>query len=183
MNTTVHENSFAFNGVYTPQNDNDNYALDYSRFVVPLVKAVQQLDSINNCKELRIENLESNIEQQQKQIDELENIVAQLQVSNENSKEGELKIETTKDNAFLGQNIPNPFDNSTTIPFKIPLGCKSAVIQVFENATGRTVKIIPVACNQSQLTIEGGTLTSGSYSYTLIVDGKSVDTKQMILTK
>jgi hypothetical protein len=53
----IREKGYSFNGVYAPQNDNDNYGLDYSKFVVPLVKAVQEQQSI--------------IEEQQKLIDEL----------------------------------------------------------------------------------------------------------------
>ena len=36
------DSNFVFNGVYKPQNETDNYGLDYSKFVVPLVKAVQE---------------------------------------------------------------------------------------------------------------------------------------------
>ena len=53
----VKEKGFTFNGLYTPQNENDNYGLDYSKFVVPLVKAVQEQQTI--------------ITKQQKIIDEL----------------------------------------------------------------------------------------------------------------
>jgi hypothetical protein len=35
----------------------------------------------------------------------------------------------------------------------------------------------------SSVTIEGHTLKAGMYFYTLIIDGKEVDTKKMILTK
>ncbi len=45
----------SFNGVYAPTNDKDNYSLDYSKMVVPLVKAVQEQQAI--------------IEKQQQQID------------------------------------------------------------------------------------------------------------------
>jgi hypothetical protein len=38
----------AFNGVYAPTNPKDNYALDYSKMVVPLVKAVQEQQYIIN---------------------------------------------------------------------------------------------------------------------------------------
>ena len=54
------DNKFTFNGVYAPQNSNDNYALDYSRFVVPLVKAVQELSSENDKLERGDQSIESN---------------------------------------------------------------------------------------------------------------------------
>jgi hypothetical protein len=55
---------YDFNGVHVPVNDEDNYSIAYSQFVVPLVKAVQEQQII--------------IENQQKQIDELKGIVREL---------------------------------------------------------------------------------------------------------
>ncbi len=36
------EAGYDFNGVHLPENENDNYSIAYSQFVVPLVKAVQE---------------------------------------------------------------------------------------------------------------------------------------------
>jgi hypothetical protein len=49
---------FDFDGVEKPQNENDYYSLRYSEFVVPLVKAVQELnDSLKlNVQSLKLEN-------------------------------------------------------------------------------------------------------------------------------
>jgi hypothetical protein len=58
----IREKGFTFNGIYTPQNENDNYGLDYSKFVVPLVKAVQEQQQI-------IEEQNKKLEKQQQQID------------------------------------------------------------------------------------------------------------------
>ena len=47
------ECGFNFEGVYTPKNQNENYSVAYSQFVVPLVKAVQeQQDSIQKQQKL-----------------------------------------------------------------------------------------------------------------------------------
>ena len=84
---------------------------------------------------------------------------------------------------MLGQNIPNPFDNSTLIPFRIPKDCNDASIMVVEQGTGRVVTVIPITCDETHVQIHAGTLASGTYSYTLYVDGKMIDTKQMELFK
>lgn len=39
---------YDFDGLYTPQNDEDTYGLGYAQFVVPLVKAVQELKKLND---------------------------------------------------------------------------------------------------------------------------------------
>ncbi len=59
------ECGYDFNGLHKPENDNDNYSVAYSLFTVPLVKAVQELNTknkelieINNNLQKRIEALE-----------------------------------------------------------------------------------------------------------------------------
>ncbi|HNU87209.1 MAG TPA: hypothetical protein PKJ94_02925, partial [Ferruginibacter sp.] len=55
------EAGYDFSGVDKPKNENDLYGLRYAEFVVPLVKAVQEQQSI--------------IKQQQVQIDELKKAI------------------------------------------------------------------------------------------------------------
>ncbi|MBK7214947.1 MAG: tail fiber domain-containing protein, partial [Bacteroidales bacterium] len=76
---------YDFSGVDAPKNDKDVYALRYSDFVVPLVKAVQELDDQNSDLKLtidghlqRIESQQKTIENQQAQIDELKQMVLEL---------------------------------------------------------------------------------------------------------
>ncbi len=84
--------------------------------------------------------------------------------------------------AMLGQNLPNPFNNATIIPFRIPEACQSAVI-IIAASTGSVLRAIPVSCKETQLSLEAGTLAPGVYTYSLSVDGITVDTKRMILTE
>ena len=51
------------------------------------------------------------------------------------------------------------------------------------NMQGVLVKQLPINANQSSITINGSELSAGMYLYSLIVNGKEVDTKRMILTK
>ena len=99
------------------------------------------------------------------------------------SKEGVFSLSTKNEAGLLGQNIPNPFDNSTLIPFRIPKDCNDATIMISESATGKIVSVIPIACNETQLTLEAGLLSSGTYFYSLIVDGNMINTKTMELLK
>ncbi|MGB3074384.1 MAG: tail fiber domain-containing protein, partial [Chitinophagales bacterium] len=103
--------------------------------------------------------------------------------SSMNSGFAELKTLDSKPETILGQNIPNPFDNSTLIPFRIPKNCHDASIMITNIALGEVVSVIPVSCNEDHLSIDAGILSSGTYSYTLYVDGKVIDTKQMVIQK
>lgn len=60
----MQETGYHFNGVHKPANENDNYSVSYSLFVVPLVKAVQEQQQI-------IETLKQQNEEFKKQNTEM----------------------------------------------------------------------------------------------------------------
>lgn len=91
------------------------------------------------------------------------------------------------DNTFeshnvLYQNTPNPFKESTTIRFNLAEDVKSASICIFD-MQGKMLKKIPVTQSEDRITINAFELGEGMFLYTLIADGKEIDTKRMILTK
>ncbi|MBK8659880.1 MAG: tail fiber domain-containing protein [Bacteroidetes bacterium] len=49
---------YDFDGIYKPQNKQDTYGLGYAQFVVPLVKAVQELKAMVEAQQKRITELE-----------------------------------------------------------------------------------------------------------------------------
>jgi len=60
---TVEELRFtAFDAVHAPENPTDNYGLAYAQFIVPLVKAVQELHAENAALLERIEQLERKLD-------------------------------------------------------------------------------------------------------------------------
>lgn len=66
------ESNFNFSGVHAPDNKNTAYSLSYAEFVVPLVKAVQELSAENNLQIIELEEIEKQNRQQQKRITELQ---------------------------------------------------------------------------------------------------------------
>jgi len=84
---------------------------------------------------------------------------------------------------LLAQNIPNPFNSTTVIPFRVSSNCKDATIVITSTLNGQIVKAIPVACSETQVNINASKLSSGTYLYSLYVDGKAVQTKKMTLSK
>ena len=170
------EVNYNFSGVDKPDNENTLYGLRYSDFVVPLVKAVQELSAKND-------SLQSQNNDLQGRMAKLEMLVNQF-ISGSSSSLDETKLSRDfSSSAILQQNVPNPFSHTTTISFSIPANCQSAFIVINETASGETVKSIPVSCSQSQITLDASPFLSGSYSYSLIVSGKLVETKQMVLAK
>jgi hypothetical protein len=94
VEATAKSLGFDFSGIDAPKNDNDYYGLRYSTFVVPLVKAVQELaDRVGGqqvqIEELRRENAllrEENAQQfstQQEQINRLQSMMSELKAEME----------------------------------------------------------------------------------------------------
>jgi hypothetical protein len=151
------ELNYDFSGVDAAKNDKDLYGLRYSDFVVPLVKAVQELSQQNDELKQRIEKLES-----------------MMSVSNQQS--------VNISSASLEQNIPNPLTKSTSIGYTIPAGVKAQII-VLDNS-GKTIK--QIVLNQSGkgvINVDASTLSAGAYTYTLVVNEKTIDTKKMLIAR
>lgn len=83
----------------------------------------------------------------------------------------------------LLQNKPNPFDIATTISVLVnePIKHKSAHILI-RDVAGKEVKRLPITLTNgmNEVLYEHGYSYSGIYTYTLLIDGKPVQTKTMV---
>ncbi len=84
--------------------------------------------------------------------------------------------------AFLKQNAPNPFNKSTVIGYYIPENVSNAQIMVTD-MKGSMVRTFTAIKGEGQINIRTGGLPAGTYNYTLYINNKTVDTKQMVLLK
>lgn len=89
----------------------------------------------------------------------------------------------TNRSASLMQNVPNPFSTKTVIRYYIPENTTTASLMIFD-MQGKLIKTYPVNNKKEGYTeINGGEMQPGMYMYSLIIDGKELDTKRMILTE
>jgi len=161
------ELNYDFSGVDAPKNSKDLYGLRYSDFVVPLVKAVQELSRQN--------------EELSRQNEELKSRVEKLEKSNDLSSMSSKNVEIT--DALLGQNMPNPFNHNTTISYTLPQKFLSAQIIIHDN-TGRTIKQVNISDpGKGTVNIDASMLSPGTYSYSLVVNGKPISSKKMELLR
>lgn len=153
------EINYDFSGVDAAKNNQDLYGLRYSDFVVPLVKAIQELSKENNELKARLDKLEALLTRQSSQTAEL------------------------SDKAMLEQNIPNPAKGITTISYNVPSYTRSAYINVYSSSNSliRSIKVASKGSGSVELKLID--LSSGVYQYALIVDGKVIDRKQMVITR
>lgn len=80
VETTAHAVGYNFNGIDRPQNETDLYGLRYSLFVVPLVKAVQELSE----EVIRLENENARLNQIE---NEMQSLLQKVLTSIQNQKE------------------------------------------------------------------------------------------------
>ena len=167
---------YNFSGLYIPQNSKDTYGLSYVDFVVPLIKAVQQLTASNDSLQNQITDL-------QNQLNEIRAQVASLASLGTINKENVTTTSIQLSSARLEQNAPNPFNQSTQISYYVPQTAGNAMIMVTD-INGKNIKTIQLgAMGSGQISLQTSQLMSGTYTYSLYVDGNLIDTKKMILAK
>lgn len=100
---------------------------------------------------------------------------------NSNSNLNQLDIELSdKDAIVLNQNVPNPFAEQTTITYNVPASVEKAQL-LFFNANGQVIQTVDIKTRgKGKVNVFASDLSSGLYHYTLVADGKVVDSKKMV---
>jgi cell division septum initiation protein DivIVA len=145
--------------------------LRYAEFVVPLVKAVQELSNENETLREKNNELETRI----KKIEEM--LATNANTITSNATQNSI---TQSSVAHLDQNVPNPSNGNTTIRYSIPSSVKQASL-IITNMQGQVIKSYSLNNSAGQLTIATAQLSPGNYFYSLITDGKKADSKQMTI--
>lgn len=85
--------------------------------------------------------------------------------------------------ASLDQNSPNPFKSTTVISYNIPETFQNAFIKVY-SINGAEMKTVSVSgTGKGNIQLDGGSFAPGTYTYQLVIDGKTIDTKLMVITE
>ena len=150
---------------------------------------------INSVKELKgqVDTKDATITKQQEQLNALQTQMTALlkrvdglQATQEACcnmpKQINTEVTTSLNSASLDQNIPNPPANhATKIGYNVPKGATKAEMIITDNF-GKKLKTINLSVmGKGQMNIDTRGLAPGTYSYTLMVDGKMIDTKQMMV--
>jgi len=181
--------------VYPPSNVNKYYSVNYTGMIPVLLEAIKEQ--------------QAQIEQQQKEVKVLQEIIFSQEIDLIDMKElrkvvdklqevvntccehnGNLYIPDTfeegqipQNRAILYQNIPNPFSSNTEIKCQLPESAKHAILYIY-NLQGAELESYAITqTGINTITVYGSELPAGMYLYTLVVDNEIIDTKRMILTK
>ncbi len=147
------------------------YSVNYIGLIPVIIEALKDQRSENEKQQIQIEE----------QREQIKQLVKLLDIKSIDKKAFEANgIESIP---LLLQNTPNPFNQTTEIGYFIPETVGSANIYIYD-VNGVQQRNISIAERGQGITVLQATaLQAGIYFYTLICDGKPVDTKQMILTR
>lgn len=101
----------------------------------------------------------------------------------QSSEKNKIQIGVLKNKPVLEQNEPNPFTDKTEIRYFLPEGTTNARIMV-KTDEGKIVGDFPLeTIGFGSISINPGTLTAGTYYYSLVANNIVIDTKKMTLLK
>jgi len=163
-----------------------------------LVTQVQSLASQNEGLQQTVTYLQSQNSQLQNSVSDLQDKYNMLLSEIENIKTmqaqccGSIGLNSTgntninnagndNDQPSLAQNVPNPFNQNTVISYYLPANMPNAVITI-RSTTGTTLQSYNISsAGHGQITVSQGALAPATYEYDMMVNGKLIDTKKMII--
>lgn len=155
------------------KDDKGEYSINYMGVIPYLTEAIKE-------QQTQLEKKDADIAEMKERILSMELALASCCTNYETSQ----RISASQtEKAALDQNNPNPFSESTTIRYYIPSTAMDALLKIY-SINGEELKSVKLnGTGKGQVMFSGGDLSSGTYVYNLIVDGKQVDSKWMTLTK
>jgi hypothetical protein len=105
----------------------------------------------------------------------------EINIANQSLQVKKVEKPVLEKTAWLGQNVPNPAQGASSISFYIPSFVTSAMIQI-SDLTGVIMKNIPLPeRGNGKILVETSVLHKGIYIYSLILDGKVIGMKKMMV--
>jgi trimeric autotransporter adhesin len=169
VEATAKKLGYEFSGIDKPKNDQDFYGLRYAEFVVPLVKAVQEL---NKKTEEENQQLKQQVVALQERVTRLGALIT-----------GNINTSINLSAAYLEQSTPNPAGGITLIRYYVPQNSGTAHL-VFTDIKGAIIKSITLNHKGAgQLSINTAAWTAGTYTYTLYINGTQADSKKLVIAR
>jgi hypothetical protein len=171
--------------------------LNYEGFIPILIQGVKEVNAKNDSNvavlNTRIDSLQNVISNFNTRMNQFENQLNECcnkpghngqneQKSSPSNNLTEVVLENST-TIMLEQNVPNPFAESTTINYFIPENIKYAQL-LFSDNFGRIIKTVDIETSGAgTVKVYASNLSQGTYTYSLVVDGKVVETKKMVCVK
>jgi len=156
----------------TQDDGKDMYMMDYASFGVVAIKGIQEQQQIIDGLKEQATAIRQENKTLEDQLQKLETMMKTISKGKTNTGAvTSLTKAAVKENISLEQNMPNPFNQTTTIRYSIP---NNAIANIaIYNSNGTMVKSIK-ANSSGVAVIDAGGLAAGTYTYDLLVNGQAV---------
>lgn len=171
------EIGYNFSGIDKPSKEEGLYGLRYATFVVPLVKAVQELQDLLETQDANLKSQAKELQQLRHEINALKDL---LSVSTRNNQQENAPAKELISQIF---NIsPNP--SSNRIALNLLTDQRKQAVVIVLNAEGKQMVYQKIAVGGNQtLDIDVSKYPSGMYTILLMEDGKIADSEPVIISK
>lgn len=149
-------------------------AVNYDAVIPVLVEAIKEQNEIVVDQGEEIAALRS-------ELAEIKAMLSGLDASK--TGRGAASTLDNQDKAELFQNVPNPVDGITRIPYYLPQNVANAQI-VVTTINGQVILRMELSDRgNGEVSLDSNILQSGVYTYTLVVDGERTASKRLAVTK
>ncbi len=163
-----------------PATDDFVLKIDKTGVITPLTMST--FATMSGLEDLKKENtaLKSQVQTLEARLAQLEAAVKSLAAVGGTPKGSPL----VGDFPTLKQSDPNPFSESTELSYYLPENISQAVLVVNRSSDGRQVMTMPLTSKGfNSVTISAKELASGTYTCSLVADGKIVSSQQLLIVK
>ena len=117
------------------------------------------------------------------QVEEISKVGFTAPVATDHVHYSTVVLNGEEEKAMLAQNAPNPFTTNTKIDYFVPSNSKAASMS-FTDITGKEIKRINIDhTGLGTLDVSIADMPIGIYSYSLVVNGSTIASKKMVLSK
>lgn len=150
------------------EDDKGYYAVNYEGMIPVLLEALKEQNKTNESQQKQIQDLQSRLNASENKTG------TSTEINSLNSSTGSF---------IMDQNIPNPFSNETVIKYTLTEQTKTAVLNVYD-LSGKQIASFPITeKGSSSITITSEKLAAGIYIYSIVADGKIMDSKRMVVAE
>ncbi|MGB3074304.1 MAG: T9SS type A sorting domain-containing protein, partial [Chitinophagales bacterium] len=140
-----------------------------------------QSSSKSAGSEIDLSAQQAQVDALQSQVEELKKEIAEMKAMFSSAPVKSTKMTSSINNVHLSQIAPNPFSQNATISFSLPEDVTDAQLLITD-LSGKVLKSYSLHSGATQQVINGNELMAGSYLYSISVNGKVIDSKQMVVT-
>ena len=164
------------NGVDLDGTPADYQIMEYDAIIPVLTGAINMQQDVITDLEAEVTNLKEANQALEARLARLEALI----LKNNAPSNSTTSTLISPSNIQLSQNRPNPSSGSTTIDYTIPEEMNNARLVIFD-LNGKELSSQEIPAGEGTVKINTSQLTIGAYIYAVVVDGKSLARKKMIV--